>query len=475
MEGERQAEPVQERTTPRPRTKLLDAIEAALKESPSREEGQAAAVRMAGALRERFGHGFLEMALTAGAEDDDPFVRGLVQASMLPESLANERLWFSVYPGSVGYLIGETGVGKSTLLYGMAMQAALNQPYFDIEYGLGRQLNVLYIDPENAGNEENGGNCRLKLDKMGYDWRPPNLVFSDGMGLDLSRPKHMATLTRLITEPQHYIKGWDRGPFDLAILDPLANVYAVTDENSNAEAAARVKALKALSAHTGVSSLLVHHDSPKTGSGMSYGRGATATLAGVDTAFVIRSREPQDDVNDDYRSREGVQRTGLIRWQNTKNRLGGKGSIFLKMLGGDRFQRVGFEDWQGAEPRGGAPDNPMPRIKEAIKTFLTDGRWYGTDSIAAFVVEDTGAPQSAARAGIKILLDEGEIRAIKDGRGTKYRLAGFEDNDADARRSSFPVSRPAPRPAPPPLRSDSLYDGFDDDFQAPSSDPRRGL
>ena len=58
--------------------------------------------------------------------------------------------------------------------------------------------------------------------------------------------------------------------------------------------------------------------------------------------MVFRVRQKGDQTDDDFSSSR-QDRSDMCRLQIVKNRLEGKGSLFLKMAGQDRFERGGWE------------------------------------------------------------------------------------------------------------------------------------
>jgi len=314
----------------------LEEIIASIKEA-----GQNALKPIVCALTERYGIEPIGMqfALAGGGEEaGNPFAQGLIQASEMPPANPPTPLYYGMYPGRVTLMIGETGAGKSSLLYNIAVHAALGETLYGFRFLM--PVKVLYIDPENSGNYRDGGMdgglCGAKLARIGKGC-PPNLTFHDGRGLDLSKPSHMENLKELIRA----------GGFGLVILDPIANLFNTKDENSNGEAAQHGKALTALSRETGACIVAVHHTGKQEGG--NYGRGASARLGAADVGVVFRARGESGDLDDTYTSNTR-QRNDICRFQIVKDRLNvfGHCSKYLKMAGEDRFELATFESWKGS-------------------------------------------------------------------------------------------------------------------------------
>lgn len=315
-------------------------------------------------LVERFGHERVNVEVMLAAMGDgkpDPFARGLMSAAKLPAPEEPPRLWMGLYRGSVTLLIGETGAGKSSLLYNLAIHAARNEPLYGIDFGLNRPLNVLYIDPENAGNwdEGQGGICAVRLERIGQG-RPDRLIFHDGRGVNLSDPVHVAALGQFL----------ERERIDLCIVDPIANLFSTEDENDNAEGTRQIKALVLLARKTGACIIPCHHTGKDT-TGI-YGRGASSRLGAADAGMVFRVRNGGEDRDDEYQG-EPRERDDFCRLQIVKNRWEGTGSLFLKMAGNDQFDRVSFDEWKSARSSTG-PQTKGERCAEEILLLLMDSQ-----------------------------------------------------------------------------------------------------
>ena len=350
-----------------------------------KEAGQNALKPLVCALTERYGIEPIGMqfALAGGGEEaGNPFAQGLIQASDMPPANPPTPLYFGMYPGRVTLLIGETGAGKSSLLYNIAVHAALCETLYGFNF-----LNsgkVLYIDPENSGNyrdgELDGGLCGAKLERIGKGC-PANLTFHDGRALDLSKPSHMEHLKDLICA----------GRYTLVILDPIANLFNTKDENSNGEAAQHGKALTALSRETGACIVAVHHTGKQEGG--NYGRGASARLGAADVGMVFRARGESGDLDDTYTSNTR-QRNDICRFQIVKDRPGwfGPCSKYLQMAGEDRFDLVTFESWKGSGQSERV--DKTSQAEEEITLLMQDG----VERSRALILEKMKAEEIGAKA-----------------------------------------------------------------------------
>lgn len=323
------------------------------------------------AAQERFGSASLAVALAmvnGAKEATNPFTMGLMRASDMPTAKAPDPLWYGMYPGRVTLLIGESGAGKSSLLFNIAVHAALNEPLWDFHFP--RPLRVLYIDPENAGNyreeAQDGGLCRVKLDRI-EKGLPKNLTYHDGRGVDLSNPAHLAALQELIVTHR----------YDLVILDPIANLFNTEDENSNAEAARHGKALTALSRETGACIVAAHHTGKDTGG--NYGRGASARLGAADVGIVFRVRGNTEEHDDTYNGNTR-ERDDVCRLQIVKDRPAwfSPSSKYLRMAGADKFNIEVFETWKNA---GQKKTDKDAQALEEIAHLLQDGKTYNQQQI----------------------------------------------------------------------------------------------
>lgn len=372
------------------------------------------------ALGERHGADSIQRYLKAMKGEThlaiNPFKAGLKSAAEIPRAVHSKPLWYGLYPRRVTLLIGETGAGKSSLLYNVALYAALGVPLYDYEFA--RPLRVFYLDPENAGNfrdgEMDGGLTATKLDRISRE-RPTNLLFHDGRDIDLSTDTDMNYLQDFILEYK----------VDLAILDPIANLFNTQQENDNAEAARHGKALTALSRATGACILAAHHTG-KDASG-NYGRGASARLGAADVGMVFRAKS-RGDVDDDTFTGQTRERRDICRLQIAKDRPNtfGQSSKYLRMAGQDRFELDTFDSWK-SQNRDGKTDKATIAEGE-IEVLLLDGKARSRQEIQVVLSQEQIGERNIDIA-LTSLVAKGVLTVEIRERGARWFQLGREVGD----------------------------------------------
>ncbi len=326
-------------------------------------------------------------------------------------------LWFGIYPGKVTLFIGETGAGKSSLFYNIAIHAAKNEPLWECEFGLGTGIKVLYIDPENAGNyrEGDGGLCAVKIRHIGRG-KPENFASCDANGLNLSKATHMNWLRNYVSE----------NGVQLVVMDPITNLFDTKDENDNSEAARQMKSITQLSRDTGAAVVIVHHTG-KDNSG-NFGRGASSRLGACDVGVTFRAKGSAE-AEDDTFGTSLIPRSDFCRLQIVKNRLGGKGSLYLQMAGEDRFVRTKIENWRGAARSGEGAVPKMEQAKEEILRMLEDGNWHDRKSLIE-AMKEAGIGERNASEALKSLTDAKGVCQRQKAKGKAFEYALLEAKES---------------------------------------------
>jgi archaellum biogenesis ATPase FlaH len=203
-----------------------------------------------------------------------------------------------LFPGSLHLLAGEPGIGKTTLLYNLAVHLAKGKDFAGLT--VTRPIRILY-----------------------YDLETPELLFKRKLHLiSENQPPEGLAFTRPFSskEALAHVK---EHKFDLIILDTLNEAFETREEEDNAEANRQMQELRKIITETGVAILGVSHMGKDPSSkGIYKLRGASARPAAADVVLNVESYS--DDV---------------IRMEVAKSRwIGGKARIFLRKAGEDSFE-----------------------------------------------------------------------------------------------------------------------------------------
>jgi len=206
---------------------------------------------------------------------------------------------------SVTYLVGETCVGKTTLLYNLCYHLSRGEAFLNIAPP--RPLRILHIDYESSGE-----NCVEALWNIGHD--SPNWVFPDlDREVEEGGSIHGAAM-------MHFLSNIKVGEFDMFVIDPLLEAYPVSDENNNVEAAAQMLAFRKLARSKKVGVVLVHNtgksfNNPKTGQEQSAAERAGRKFLGRGAA----ARQDKADVGINYVKVDDTTRMMQVVKSRTSN------------------------------------------------------------------------------------------------------------------------------------------------------------
>jgi hypothetical protein len=172
---------------------------------------------------------------------------------------------------AVTLFVGETSVGKTTLLYNLCYKLSRGEAFLDIAPP--HPLHILHLD-----YEEDTDTRLTTMFHIGYRGKNWHFMARDEDGGDKSGPALFHDLDEI--KP---------GEYDLIIVDPLCEAYPVKNENDNEEANVQMRLFRKLARSKQVAVMLVHntgrpHYNHKTGEQSAaeratkkhMGRGATA-------------------------------------------------------------------------------------------------------------------------------------------------------------------------------------------------------
>ncbi len=236
---------------------------------------------------------------------------------------------------SIHLLSGEAGVGKTTLLYNLAISACTGDDFLGIPFR--GSLRVLYID----------------LETPHPLWRKKMRLASDG-----NLPDNLAFIFHisLRDEIRQLINEVNQHHFDLVIIDTMNEAFQTLDENDNAEANRQMVSIRELVRETRAAVVLVHHVGKSAeGKKVYRGRGASARAASVDVVLNI----------------EGVSEE-VIKLELVKNRwVGGTSKLFLRKMGEDIFEPTEVSGEESVSHRIEAQTSILDLLATACKAMPT--------------------------------------------------------------------------------------------------------
>jgi AAA domain len=139
--------------------------------------------------------------------------------------------------GSVGILVGDSGLGKSPLTYQLALSVAASLPFLGMRTSGGP---VVYMDCENGASNSQGLRDSL-LRHLSLPECPPNFLSC----CDISDIKHLASVVAELKPV-------------LVVIDTLRS-FDATAEKDNTAAGQFIKALRTMGNTSKTAFLLIHH------------------------------------------------------------------------------------------------------------------------------------------------------------------------------------------------------------------------
>jgi len=285
--------------------------------------------------------------------------------------------------GMAHWLTGQTGLGKSTLLFNIATALAEGTPLWGIDC---TQTRVLYADMESG---DVGRAHKVERLYQGAARVRGQLFF-------LREP---VKLPDEMDEMLAFVRAQEIG---LVVFDTARRCFSVRDENDNAEVYNRViPTLDALK-QIGVASLTLGHPS-KNGNGSARGAGAQEDAGDVNLSLTLHRGEM-----------DGPE--SVIALRVTKNRLLGLGvpPLLLKRIGGDQFERV-----EGSDLPAIAEEAPNKRAlcRAALTEYLESlPTRHAAFSELMTAMKERGYTEATARRAKDDMEKDGELlRAVGGG------------------------------------------------------------
>lgn len=230
-----------------------------------------------------------------------------------------------VAAGAIGILVGDSGIGKSPLLYQLGLCVAAGIPFLGIHTSKGP---VVYLDCENGALNSQGMRDSL-LRHLGLDECPKNFHSC----YEISDINHLTSVVKAM-EPA------------LVVIDTLRS-FDPTAEKDNTAAGIFIKSLRRIGKHPKTAFLLIHHPKKHDGGffGGVPGLEVTPVIEWSNQACGARALINQTDV------RIGVDHTtkgdaALIVKANLRVQ-GDIGPFYLERVLDDDQQAVGYSRLTG--------------------------------------------------------------------------------------------------------------------------------
>jgi len=336
-----------------------------------------------------------------------------VATSQLSAGEPLEPLYMGIYAGGVTLLNGETGKGKTSLLYNILKAATTPDfPLWGVPFT--RPQKVLALDPENSDSIRHA-----RVERIGFGKENDRLYWHNSETVNLKDKSHVKQLCAYLLENQ----------FTGVSIDPIARLFQTANENDNAEANLEMGHLLYIARETGCWCFCVHHTGK--GAGDNYGRGASARLGAAHVGMTYRARsDDPDEINDDWGVE--IERSPFIaRLQVIKDRFeGSTKSLFLRSCANgvpDTFERVAFEDYMAKGVKAdGSFDSGLSAFDKAagvITTILNGEHRYVPGGELKATARASGVSESAFKSALARLVEQGSVMKKDLGKNNEKAFA----------------------------------------------------
>jgi len=190
-----------------------------------------------------------------------------------------QPLWGNLlYLNAVTIIIGEPGIGKTTLEYALLKEVTNNQPFLGIHPTV--EIRAMICDFESA-------DCLIKqryLKMTDGKQEFPNIRIVNTASYDF-----YSLIPSLGQQRQYF-------PFNLLIIDNMLTAFDSMDENDNAEARSKIKTCQSLAREWSCAIVVCHHPSKANLGGTRKGSGAFAWARCCDIYLNFNSVQGNGDM-----------------------------------------------------------------------------------------------------------------------------------------------------------------------------------
>lgn len=179
-------------------------------------------------------------------------------------------------------LAGASGAGKTFVIFDLIRRLTTDTHWFGKK--IDKQCGVLYVAGEDGGSTVE--RAAAAFHGVDFDKLKVPFLAIDGSPKDLLTPEGLAAFFVTIKAAKAELEA-DGQTLGLIVLDTLAAVFAIQDENSSADASKVTNAMKAIEKEFGVLVCCVHHHGKDASKGM---RGSNAYFANVDIVLSVHDK-----------------------------------------------------------------------------------------------------------------------------------------------------------------------------------------
>lgn len=286
--------------------------------------------------------------IAAGAEDLQPLWKNII------------------YLNAVTILVGEPGIGKTTLEYALLKEITHGRPFLGIHPTT--EILSLICDFESSDSLIKQRYLKMTDGEQEY----PNIKIVNTTNYDFYNL--IPALGQCRTEY----------PFNLLIIDNMLTAFDYLDENDNAEARGMIKTLQGLSREWNCAMVICHHPSKANLGGTRKGSGAYAWARCSDIYLCLNHVQGEDD---------------MIEIETSKNRCSEDwDAIYCKKIGNGEFE-------QCDPPLGMLFSNQKP-IDRTCRMIIDLDRACTRAELLELASKDIGVKPSTVDRAIKRLMSE---------------------------------------------------------------------
>jgi len=281
-----------------------------------------------------------------------------------------QPLWGNLlYLNAVTIIIGEPGIGKTTLEYALLKEVTHSLPFLGVHPTT--EIKAMICDFESA-------DCLIKqryLKMTDGEQEFPNIRIVNTANFDF-----YAMIPSLGQQRDNF-------PFNLLIIDNMLTAFDCMDENDNAEARNKIKMCQSLARDWNCSIVVCHHPSKANLGGTRKGSGAFAWARCCDIYLNFNSVQGNGD---------------MIEIEPAKNRYSeDKTPIYCEKIGNGEF--ITADPPLGTTYPG---QKPIDRLCRMIADFSSP---HTRQQIIVMAKKDVGVESATVDRAIKRLVSEGMI------------------------------------------------------------------